>query len=186
MEKNAIGTDASIPTHISNIIERFYVEVRNPGRMLVPTALGNAMVKGYCEIDPELVLPNVRSNIEKSCELLAKGEADFDKVVKHVLKIFKDKFNYFKLNVGTMERLLNIYLNTSTTTDKSLLLSHKVPEMDKDNSINFCIKCFKGYMCIQYHKQKGWGLKCEACNFRLAICSGAAQVEKVESEDKRC
>ena len=73
MERNAIGTDASIPTHISNIIERQYVEVRDPGRKLVPTPLGYAMVKGYCEIDPELVLPNVRSNIEKSCELLAKG-----------------------------------------------------------------------------------------------------------------
>ena len=89
MEKHGIGTDASIPTHINNIIERNYVTVKEPGRHLVPTLLGQALVKGYCEIDPELVLPQVRSNIEKSCELLAQGRADFDKVVGHVLSVFK-------------------------------------------------------------------------------------------------
>jgi len=78
MEENGIGTDASIPTHINNIIERAYVVVEMPGRHLVPTQLGHALVKGYCDIDPELVLPQVRSNIEKSCELVAKGRADFN------------------------------------------------------------------------------------------------------------
>ena len=40
MEENGIGTDASIPTHINNIIERNYVEVREGSRKLVPTPLG--------------------------------------------------------------------------------------------------------------------------------------------------
>ena len=44
--------------------------------------------------------------------MVAKGKADFNQVVNHVLKVFKDKFMYFKLSVGTMERLLNIMLNT--------------------------------------------------------------------------
>lgn len=112
MEEHGIGTDASIPTHINNIIERAYVTVQAPGRKLVPTLLGQALVKGYCEIDPELVMPQVRSNIERSCELVAKGKADFQQVTDHVLSIFRDKFNYFKLSVGTMERILHIYLNT--------------------------------------------------------------------------
>jgi DNA topoisomerase-3 len=92
MEKHGIGTDASIPTHINNIIERKYVNVCDPGRQLVPTALGQALVKGYCSIDPELVLPSIRQNIEKSCELIAKGKAEFSMVLSHVLKMFKKKF----------------------------------------------------------------------------------------------
>ena len=111
MEKNGIGTDASIPTHINNIIERQYVSVQDPGRMLIPSPLGLALVKGYCQIDPELVLPTIRSNIEKSCELIAKGKADFNTVVNHVTKMFKKKFEFFKLSIGTMEKLLAIMLS---------------------------------------------------------------------------
>ena len=95
MEKNGIGTDASIATHINNIVLRNYVQVRDPGRQLIPTTLGLALVKGYCEIDPELVLPRVRSNIERSCEMVAKGKVDFVRVVNHVLKIFEAKFAHF-------------------------------------------------------------------------------------------
>lgn len=112
MEKNGIGTDASIPTHINNIIERQYVQVREPGRQLAPTPLGQALVKGYCEIDPELVLPTIRSNIEKSCDLIAKGKSDFSRILAHVLKMFKKKFEFFKLSIGTMEKLIKIMIST--------------------------------------------------------------------------
>jgi len=188
MEEHGIGTDASIPTHINNIIERNYVVVKDPGRHLVPTPLGQALVKGYCEIDPELALPQVRSNIEKSCELVAKGRADFNRVVGHVLKIFKDKFNFFTLSVSTMERLLNIMLNTSAAQSNSLSLSSKIPlKLDsQEEAINICIRCFKGYFCLQYHPKKGWGLKCDSCHFAVRICHGAARVRKDNGEEKKC
>ncbi len=113
MEKNGIGTDASIPTHINNIIERNYVTVCDPGRQLIPTPLGLALVKGYCEIDPELVLPTIRSNIEKSCDLIAKGRADFNKVLAHVIGMFKKKYEFFRINIGTMEKLIKIMIATN-------------------------------------------------------------------------
>jgi len=187
MEKHAIGTDASIPTHIANIVERNYVTVQDPGRKLVPTPLGQALVKGYCEIDPELVLPQVRSNIEKSCELIAKGKADFQKVVGHVLHIFKNKFNFFKLSVGTMERILTIMLNVGDQSDASSLSSRiRLKDESKDSVINFCIKCFKGHFCLQYHQKKGWGLKCDACNFAVRVCQGAARVRRDTADDSKC
>lgn len=149
MEKHAIGTDASIATHIGNIIDRNYVTVLDPGRKLVPTPLGHALVKGYCEIDPELVLPQVRSNIEKSCELIARGKADFQKVMAHVLHIFKNKFNFFRLSVGTMERILTIMLNVGDDNNMNCL-SAKIPlkNESKDTYLNFCPKCFKGHVCL--------------------------------------
>ena len=153
MEKNGIGTDASIPTHINNIIERQYVYVQDPGRALVPSPLGYALVKGYCSIDPELVLPTIRSNIEKSCELIAKGKADFNTVVNHVMRMFKKKFEFFKLSIGTMEKLFAVML-ASTGKTKDIFLKSKIKEKEEEkrSQINFCIRCFKGYYTLQYHK----------------------------------
>lgn len=89
MEKNAIGTDASMASHINNICERNYVTVRGQNRKLVPTALGIALILSYNQIDSELVAPNLRSNIEKSVDLIAQGYNDCKKVLEDVLTIFK-------------------------------------------------------------------------------------------------
>ena len=81
MEKHGIGTDASIATHVANILQRNYVALQ-AGRTLVPTELGVVLVHGYQRIDPDLVLPQVRAAIEAWCDLVAQGKADKDRVVQ--------------------------------------------------------------------------------------------------------
>lgn len=46
MDRNGIGTDATIATHISTIQDRQYAE-KDPGQRFVPTKLGIALVEGY-------------------------------------------------------------------------------------------------------------------------------------------
>lgn len=79
------GTDASISTHIENIMKRNYVELI-PGRKLKPSRLGLVLAQGYHLIDSSLVLPQVRSDIESECNKIAKGLADRDVVVHKAIE----------------------------------------------------------------------------------------------------
>lgn len=83
--------------------------------------------------------------------MIAKGRVDFNRVVSHVTQIFKDKFKYFKMSIGTMEKLLTIMsMSENPNANKELLLSYKIPIKfeSNDTAINFCIRCFAGHFTI--------------------------------------
>ncbi|XP_066597941.1 DNA topoisomerase 3-beta-1 [Prorops nasuta] len=145
MEKHGIGTDASIPVHINNICLRNYVIVAS-GRKLVPTSLGIVLVHGYQKIDPELVLPTMRSAVEEQLNLIALGQADFHAVLKHTVEIFKQKFHYFVQNIEAMDQLFEVSFSLLSASGKA----H-----------SRCGKC-RRYM--KYIQTKPSRLHCAHCN----------------------
>ena len=70
---------------------------------MIPTKLGIVLVHGYYYVDTELVLPTVRSNIEKECTLIAQGKAKKEDVVEHSLDVFRSKFDYFRSHIGVSD-----------------------------------------------------------------------------------
>ena len=119
--------------------------------------------------------------------MVARGKVDFIQVVNHVLKIFKEKFQFFQLNIGTLEKLITILrIMRNPNANKELLLSTKIPMQDGEQKVHFCIRCFKGQLCVQYHSKKSWGLKCNICNFRIGILQGAGQVRTLPEKCEEC
>lgn len=95
MDEHGIGTDASMAGHIDNICRRKYCSIDEHSRRMIPTELGMAIVHAYTLIDESLVLPTVRSAIERECLRIAQGTANIDDVLSKVLQIFKNKFDVF-------------------------------------------------------------------------------------------
>ena len=105
MEHHGIGTDASMSVHINNICERNYVKVESGSRRLIPTQLGVTLVHGYYLVDKDLVLPKVRSEIEKNVAMIAKGTVDFQSIVDCTVNMFKEKFKYYIQQINTVDQL---------------------------------------------------------------------------------
>ncbi|XP_050068683.1 DNA topoisomerase 3-beta [Anopheles maculipalpis] len=145
MEKHGIGTDASIPVHINNICQRNYVVIGS-GRTLTPTNLGIVLVHGYQKIDPELVLPTMRSAVEQQLNLIAHGSADYRSVLKHAVEIFRLKFLYFVQNISNMDILFESTFSSLSSSGKSL---------------SRCGKC-RRYM--KYIQSKPARLHCPTCD----------------------
>ncbi|XP_058978368.1 DNA topoisomerase 3-beta-like [Musca domestica] len=153
MEQHGIGTDASIPVHINNICQRNYVTIES-GRKLIPTTLGIVLVHGYQKIDPELVLPTMRSEVEKMLNLISKGSADFHAVLKHAIEIFRLKFLYFVKNISNMDSLFEVSFS---------------PLAESGKSHSRCGKC-RRYM--KYIQSKPARLHCSQCDETYSLPNG--------------
>ena len=91
MDKNGIGTDATIATHIATIQQREYAR-KNDKNQFVPTKLGLALVEGYNSMGYQLNKPQLRAVIEADCQRVARGEARKEDVVQKCLSSMRDCF----------------------------------------------------------------------------------------------
>jgi DNA topoisomerase-3 len=156
MEKHGIGTDASISTHIANIIDRNYVRVGN-GRTLIPNDLGIVLIHGYMQIDPELALPSLRAYIEKQVTLIAQGKATLQDVVSYALGIFLKKFSYFKSKINKMDLLFESHFaSVEKTQGRFLSRCGKCRRMMKYIALKparlYCANCEEIYKLPQNGK----------------------------------
>ncbi|KAJ2912718.1 hypothetical protein MD484_g7692, partial [Candolleomyces efflorescens] len=96
MDKNGIGTDATIAQHIQTIVKREYVIERMEGSMkyLVPTTLGIGLVQGYNELGlPKSVSkPSLRRETERRMVQVCEGETEKAEMLRVALEQYKAMF----------------------------------------------------------------------------------------------
>ncbi|PWN32112.1 putative DNA topoisomerase type I, partial [Meira miltonrushii] len=116
MDKNGIGTDATIAEHIQKIIDRQYVMLMPEGQIkyLVPSTLGMGLVSGYNKIvdreEKSLCKPKLRRETEENMGLICEGTRTKDEIVRESLEeyfgVFQDVENHF----NRLEDCMNNYL----------------------------------------------------------------------------
>ena len=74
MDKNGIGTDATIHQHIDKILERGYANKLPKSKLFTPTYVGNLLLDAYWEIGLNLHDPSLRAKMEKNMKSIAEGE----------------------------------------------------------------------------------------------------------------
>ena len=110
MEKNHIGTDASMSVHIDNIEKRGYVKVDNK-RRLIPTKLGKALIEALESVEKDIVLPENRAKIEEFVAELADGKKNYEEVLDYALKFYKEKFYSISAKFDQLYEVFGKYFN---------------------------------------------------------------------------
>ncbi|KAF9557949.1 prokaryotic type I DNA topoisomerase [Agrocybe pediades] len=96
MDKNGIGTDATIAQHIETIIDRNYVIARKEGATtyLIPSTLGIGLIKGYNEIGlaKNVSKPQLRRETERRMVQVCEGTTDKHDMISRSLDQYKEMF----------------------------------------------------------------------------------------------
>ena len=92
MDRNGIGTDATIAQHITTICDRQYAE-RDANQRFHPTPLGIALVEGYNSMGYRLNLPDLRREMEANCNAIANGHTTKEAVLRPILAKMQNIFN---------------------------------------------------------------------------------------------
>lgn len=174
MEKNGIGTDASISTHVNNIVERGYCSVQ-PGRIMKPTKLGIVLIHGIKGIDPELVLPTVRGRVEEYVTHIAEGNAMLQDVLSYSLDLFFAKFKFFKLHIDVFDALMGASFSSISSTGKPLTrcgnCMRYLKHLDTRPQRLYCPYCEITFALPQGGAIKSYsGFVCPIDNFEMVVC----------------
>ncbi|CAK9780934.1 unnamed protein product [Cutaneotrichosporon oleaginosum] len=96
MDRNGIGTDATIAEHIAKVIEREYVIAKKEGKenFLVPSTLGVGLVEGYNAIgfDRSLSKPHLRRETEHRLVLICEGQQTKAEVLSTSVEEYKEVY----------------------------------------------------------------------------------------------
>lgn len=197
MDRNGIGTDATIAQHISTIQVRHYAE-KDANQRFLPTPLGVALVEGYNSMGYQLNKPELRREMERECNLVANEQKTKGDIIGPILNKMRDCYTrvtqeaqkldeavgrrFQRLGVGNETVLVQANFSLCGTCGNSLSLKQERGGNARNRAkLLFCNTCQHGYALptrgrFQAKTEQdngGPALKCPICNFQVVqVCQG--------------
>lgn len=161
MNKNGIGTDATIAEHIATIMARKYVVKQGTRMEMLPTPLGEALVAGYNFIGfRKLNQPQLRADLESDLKRVCLGQLNMKAVLEAQIEIYKGFFNDVRKKGSSLDRALAKYFAPAG----SIILQQQ-PGFSR------CGHC-GSMMSLQLGNSDFVALFCGPCNLQLKIPNG--------------
>ncbi|KAL0581930.1 DNA topoisomerase [Marasmius crinis-equi] len=113
MDKNGIGTDATIAQHIETIINREYVIEQYEGatKYLLPSTLGIGLVDGYSQMNlnnTSLSKPLLRRETERRMVKVGLGETTKEVMMQESLAQYKAMYEIVRTEFNKVRQTLNL------------------------------------------------------------------------------
>ena len=195
MDRNKIGTDATIAQHISTIQEREYAS-KDASQRFLPTPLGIALVEGYNSMGYQLNKPELRREMERECNLVANRQKTKDDIIGPILTKMRECFvtaraeahkldqavgrHFQPLGVGNNVTVLQASFSECGVCNTIMALKQERGNRQGNNNnrtprkLLFCGTCHTGYSLPRGQVQPkteqehgGLPVKCPICQFQV-------------------
>jgi DNA topoisomerase-3 len=175
MDKNGIGTDATIAQHIKTIQERQYA--RKKGIYFEPTDLGLALVEAYEIMSYELSRPNLRAKMEAEMNDISSGKRTKESVISENLKMYNFILTQIYKKVAIMDQCVGKYfkgigegankiLHKNFSTCGQCGANMHMKESNDKSFLN-CVVCKGVHMLPTNGEFSPNDHKCPICNFQV-------------------
>jgi DNA topoisomerase III len=119
MDRNGIGTDATIAQHLASIQDREYAR-KDANTKFHPTKLGIALIEAYNSMGYTLNKPDLRRETETECNYVAAGRKTKDEIVSYLLAKMKQCYESctseaHKLDAAVARHFPRLGANNTTT-----------------------------------------------------------------------
>ncbi|KAK7319115.1 hypothetical protein RJT34_03828 [Clitoria ternatea] len=112
MDKEGIGTDATMHDHIKKLLDRFYA-TKDASTRFTPTNLGEALVMGYDDMGYKLWKPYLRAGMERDMKSISEGTKSKVEVLANILQQMKACFLDARLNKVKLLEAMAIFFERS-------------------------------------------------------------------------
>ncbi|EPZ33325.1 DNA topoisomerase, type IA, central domain-containing protein [Rozella allomycis CSF55] len=136
MDKNGIGTDATIHDHIKKIQDRNYAKKTSKG--FIPTPLGLSLVEGYdaYNFDHSLTKPQLRALMESEMNNVCQGLKSKNQVLEQGINLYFNLFIKTKNSINLLLQKVSENLNQEISEDDHVEINRHSNYVQPSNNSN--------------------------------------------------